>query len=237
MAKKKPKRKTSPQNGHQAKKDASKFDNNLGNYYARVTVPHDLDNPEKRAQCGLPEDANESGPYIIELNIRHKGSLPGAANDLVKLFDQVLQKKPIRISKSYYRCQMNVPERRKLLAADAERAEEDRCIYKLWPDFPLKAQIDGSITTIKADAAQRAFDAGGHGIVWAVIDSGIDQKHPHFGTPAEHTDILTNPEVNDLHRYFAYRVQEDNGVTVDLGPLESPDLDPMMRPRQTQGPH
>ena len=37
-----------------------------------------------------------------------------------------------------------------------------------------------SISTVNADAAQRLFGATGRGIVWAVLDSGIDAAHPHF---------------------------------------------------------
>ena len=40
--------------------------------------------------------------------------------------------------------------------------------------------MDLSITTVKADAARRAFSASGTNITWAVIDSGIDSTHPHF---------------------------------------------------------
>jgi serine protease AprX len=42
--------------------------------------------------------------------------------------------------------------------------------------------MDLSITTVKADAARRAFSAAGTNITWAVIDSGIDSAHPHFGS-------------------------------------------------------
>ena len=56
-----------------------------------------------------------------------------------------------------------------------------RAIYKIWPDFPVEALIDRSTTTVKADAALRAYDATGEQIVWAVIDSGINGKHIHFG--------------------------------------------------------
>ena len=34
--------------------------------------------------------------------------------------------------------------------------------------------------TVKVDAASRLFDAGGAGIRWAVIDGGIDARHPGF---------------------------------------------------------
>jgi subtilisin family serine protease len=53
---------------------------------------------------------------------------------------------------------------------------------------------------VKADAALKSFGAAGAGIVWAVIDSGIDQGHPHFNTSKGHA--LLSPEVRDLHRCF-----------------------------------
>ena len=75
-----------------------------------------------------------------------------------------------------------------------------RAIYKLWPDFPVYSQIYRSVATIKSDAAVKSYGAGGFGIVWAVIDSGIDRDHPHFDTESGHT--LLSPEVQDLHRCF-----------------------------------
>ena len=56
-----------------------------------------------------------------------------------------------------------------------------RAIYQIWDDFPLKALITSSVSTVKADAAKVAFSALGKNIVWAVIDSGIQGDHPHFG--------------------------------------------------------
>ena len=77
-------------------------------------------------------------------------------------------------------------------------------IYKLWPDFLVKPLIDRSVATVKADAAFRAFSASGHGITWAVVDSGIDGTHPHFGArdDAMHS-VLHHPDVVDLHRDFS----------------------------------
>jgi len=53
-------------------------------------------------------------------------------------------------------------------------------IHRIWPDFPIHAQISRSISTVKADAARTAFSALGEDIVWAVLDSGIRRDHPHF---------------------------------------------------------
>lgn len=41
-------------------------------------------------------------------------------------------------------------------------------------------RLGTSISTIKADAAHRAFDIDCRSITWAVIDSGIDASHPAF---------------------------------------------------------
>ena len=55
-----------------------------------------------------------------------------------------------------------------------------RAIFHIWPDFEVSACINKSIATVKADAAQNSFSAHGAGITWAVMDSGIDEDHPHF---------------------------------------------------------
>jgi subtilisin family serine protease len=243
------------------------FEHDIGDYFARVIVPHELYNSEKRYRCGLPRDEKERGPYIIELNVQHVGSLPGAANDFEQLFDRVMnegtgapapggagdraaaaspsggtapkRRKPVRLSKSYYRCRLSVDEWRRLVAEDGKNPLNHRCIYKLWPDFPIKAQMDRSVTTIKADAAHRAFDASGDGIIWAVIDTGIDADHPHFGKRGAPDHLLRNSEVNDLHRSFAYIIEEEDGVRFESDPLPSPDVpsadpDPKVRSQERQ---
>ena len=72
-------------------------------------------------------------------------------------------------------------------------------LYRIWPDFEVSRQTNASLSTIKADAAHKAFCALGDGIVWAVMDSGIDGKHPHFNdhknldlpAPLRHCDFTT----------------------------------------------
>jgi serine protease AprX len=58
--------------------------------------------------------------------------------------------------------------------------ETCRVIHGIWPDFPIKPCITKSIASVKADAALNSFSTLGTDITWAVIDSGIDAKHPHF---------------------------------------------------------
>lgn len=72
-----------------------------------------------------------------------------------------------------------------------------RAIYRIWPDFKVGSLINKSVSTVKADAAQSSFSAFGDGIVWAVLDSGVDRNHPHFAlhgnltlkAPLVHTDF------------------------------------------------
>jgi subtilisin family serine protease len=53
-------------------------------------------------------------------------------------------------------------------------------IYRIWEDTEISVTLTRSGSTVKVDAAQRAFRADGRNIVWAVLDSGIEGAHPHF---------------------------------------------------------
>ena len=54
-----------------------------------------------------------------------------------------------------------------------------------------------SIQTVKADAARKYYPELGEDILWAVLSSGINARHPHF----EAHDNLGGP-AEDLHRDF-----------------------------------
>jgi subtilisin family serine protease len=73
-----------------------------------------------------------------------------------------------------------------------------RAIYRIWPDFAIHGQITRSICTVKVDAARRSFSALGKGIVWAVLDSGIDKDHPHFGGTRKNLDLPPGLSHHDL---------------------------------------
>ena len=53
-------------------------------------------------------------------------------------------------------------------------------VHRIWEDSDVKVTLTRSLITIKADAAQRSFRADGHGITWAVLDSGVNHDHPSF---------------------------------------------------------
>jgi subtilisin family serine protease len=62
----------------------------------------------------------------------------------------------------------------------AKNGRSGSVVYRIWEDQDISTTLTRSLTTVKADAAQRAFQAFGEGIVWAVLDSGIQGDHPHF---------------------------------------------------------
>jgi subtilisin family serine protease len=64
-------------------------------------------------------------------------------------------------------------------------------------DYLVRRLVDRSTSTIKADAARFMYAAEGDGIVWAVLDSGIDATHQHFQTYG-----TLSGEVAKLHRDF-----------------------------------
>ena len=179
---------------------------------SRQTAPPDLEDPDNRRRWGLGETEAQRGPYLVELNVLHVDGLSGAVDAFRRLFYSVFNDEGApsgedpwnltKISKGYFRCEMTLAEWKRLVAADQARAIDAasrattsqattlpndfpyRTIYRLWPDFPVRPHISRSVSTIKADAALRSFEANGAGICWAVLDSGIDASHPHFSSGA-----------------------------------------------------
>jgi subtilisin family serine protease len=71
-------------------------------------------------------------------------------------------------------------------AARAINPNAPRAIFRIWPDFKVKSLLVKTVSTVKADAAHSSFAALGEGIVWAVVDSGVDGNHSHF---KEHNNL------------------------------------------------
>ncbi len=152
-------------------------------------------------------------PVVVELNLRYKSGITEAAKAVDELLKSVTdgRARPSKpVSDIYIRVYLSMNDVQKLVHADTvvdeisdgeARAKSliERTIYRIWPDFPVEPLIYRSVSTIKADAAQRSFAASGKNIVWAVIDSGIDACHPHFKS----LETLSGEEVNLLHRDFA----------------------------------
>ncbi len=179
---------------------------------------------ERRESWGFHTDETQRDPYMIELNLRYPGGLLAAAQAFQELLAAAVGEHaaPVKITSAYYRCDLSVEEWSGLIALDEAWETQGhasqvrgkrpwiRCIYRVWPDFIVKPLVDCSIATVKADAAYKSFSAAGRGITWAVVDSGIDATHPHFGPandPQQHR--LLNDDVDDLHRDFTIDVSAE----------------------------
>jgi hypothetical protein len=160
-------------------------------------------------------------PVIIDLNLEYPAGRTGARAWVIRKIAEIIKEKghnkdskhqginmaKSRYSQQYLFAQLEGDVIRELVRQDREikrgikrpkgRNFGPLAIYRIWPDFKVKSLIDRSISTIKADAAQTSFAAYGEGIVWAVLDSGIDKTHPHFTlhdnltlkAPLVHTDF------------------------------------------------
>jgi subtilisin family serine protease len=80
----------------------------------------------------------------------------------------------------------------------------------------------------------KSYGAGGSGIVWAVIDSGIDRSHHHFETENGHT--LLSPEVRDLHRCFVESEGTVPGLDIPFVAPAPEDPDALQRPGPDEPP-
>ena len=157
-------------------------------------------------QVVFTDDQDRRG-VLIELRL-DRGARPATVRrGFLRLFTEVFgtagPPQPVQVGRHYMRCMLTPAEVTRLVrggdpVTEAGSRRARGLIYHVWPDLILRAHLDRSVSTIKADAATRTFGCAGAGVVWAVLDSGIDATHPHF---AAH-DTLTAPAVSKLHRDF-----------------------------------
>lgn len=152
-----------------------------------------------------PDDDAEAAretlwPIMIELNLRFAGGVAAAMDRVRELWRLVGGADvPLVVADQFMVGELTTRQIEGMVSADAVPQQwPERAVYRIWPDFDAHPQIDASSNTVKAVPAQRTFACFGSGIVWAVVDSGIDETHPHFGDRA----TVTDPSVCDLHRDF-----------------------------------
>ena len=172
--------------------------------------------------------AADSFDIIIDLNLLYRGGLENAKEHSIKLIDKIVKsqqtssrgvaREKSKLAFQYIFAQLTKAEIINMVESDAAQSGPGNppAIYKIWPDFEVEAHLTKSVSTVKADAARVAFSAVGKDICWAVIDTGIDGKHPHFKihdnlnlseyAPIKHLDFtselfreLDKPEDNNGH--------------------------------------
>ena len=169
---------------------------------------------ETRRKIGFPDAEDDPIPVMAEINLQFAGGPEGAFGRLERLWERVAGRPPRRVAGQYATGELSMREVERLVAADAAPvAWPQRSIHRVWPDFPVQLHVDASCVTVKADAARRSFNAYGAGIVWAVVDTGIDATHPHFHA----NQTLHHPQVAGLHRDFTGGTSPDAAFVDEVG--------------------
>lgn len=169
---------------------------NLDRTVIAIPLLNELTKEEAKEAEGGGGFSPKSFDLIIDLNLNYKGHRDKAKALIVKWIrelagpDAVYEVKT-RLSNQYVFARLD----RAQIVALAQRNQKkktpvQRPIYRIWPDFELRPLLTRSVATVKADAARVSFSAQGEGIVWAVMDSGIQGDHPHF---AKHGNLKDLP--------------------------------------------
>ena len=88
-------------------------------------------------------------------------------------------------------------------------------MHRVWRNSTKRALLDRSPQTIHADAVQSAYRAFGEGITWAVLDTGIQPTHPHFGTHDTIREVFDCTEIGEPQRLTRRRRKARIGVDRD----------------------
>ncbi len=202
-----------------------------------------------RSRVAAP-DPDEPVDVVLELNMAFPGGLAAVTAAFEELWKQFREEfrhaarprgapqarlRRERISHKLYQCVLTRRGLAQLVAADRAAHDPHPVIFRAWPDYTMYAQIDRSAPTVKVDAARRSFDAAGAGVVWAVIDTGIDATHPHFSgleLSREHeAGSAARPRTGGLHRDFSDLVRPS------LGPAAAAAADSPLTDEDGHGTH
>ena len=117
----------------------------------------------------LRRDAVKKGTITKDEMEAAEPELKALRNKLADGFSRIYQRwtKPVKDEdKKDYRTKYYQPEK--------------GMIWRVSINRPVELAVRKSRLTVKADAAKSLFDISCKNITWAVIDSGIDAKHPAF---------------------------------------------------------
>lgn len=78
------------------------------------------------------------------------------------------------------------------------QSDQRQSIWKINLNRDFNLSLTESRRTVKADAAERVFEHSTSGIVWAIIDSGVDATHPAFGDRCKRATPAATGQLYDI---------------------------------------
>ena len=205
----------------------------LDRTFIALPLLEDIEQAEKESAKprarGAPPAAPALHEVIIDLNLNYPGGREAARDQVYALVDQITKARArswgkaagqginvakSKLSQQYLFGKFQARFIQELISRDkdSDKGVPAHAIYRIWPDFPVRALLHKSICTVKADAAYNAFATTGDGILWAVLDSGIDALHPHF---AEFDNLNLGSVPPIAHLDFSGDGANPNGALID----------------------
>ncbi len=164
------------------------------------------------------ENPGKTFDVIIELNLDYRDGRDAARKRVTELVTKEKGETTLSNNCVHPFVFAKLTGRNILVLADASvegPGRIDHPIHRIWKDHDVHSLLTESVRTIKADAARISFSATGRDVVWAVIDSGVDGKHPHFRT-------LANLELNPPLQHMDY-IRDANHPEIGSGPQKLAD--------------
>jgi serine protease AprX len=164
----------------------------------------------------VQENPQDKYEVIIVLNELYKGGIDAA----LKVVEEMAERWNVKYATVSHYCFACLRGEQILELAEATRRQIDEhgragsVIYRIWEDNDISVTLNRSLTTVKADAAQRSFRALGEDIVWAVLDSGIEATHPHFKASESPFGPIDSLGISDPLEHKDY-TPLNNGALVD----------------------
>jgi subtilisin family serine protease len=144
-------------------------------------------------------------PVVLELDVEYPDGLGGAKERVHEVLEGIRpgeadyvihwRKSEFSPQSQFLYGRLTGLEIRSLVARSDPTARAP--VRRVWLDFAIGPLTNRSFATVKADAAARSFSAAGEGVVWAVMDSGVDATHRHF---VKHRNLQLDPPL--LHLDF-----------------------------------
>ena len=153
---------------------------------ARVTAARSVVARNVQAEAQDPEERTE---ILIELDDKIAGA------DLDKKRAGIVAE--IKRIVGQNREDAGIDPLRHFVAASLTPAEIDRLavaheqlgVFRIWKNERKRSLVESVARALQVNTARAGYRADGRGIAWAVLDTGVNPKHPHFAT---HKNVVTH---------------------------------------------